>query len=168
MNSNRILAAALLCAAATTAPAAVLYKSVSSTGTVEFSDLAPEKGRNVERIRIADTAPATGAPVAAPTGPSRDETDAAVARASAQLDLAEHALAEARKSVSNDFDPMHMVVLTHMSRADQDRLAFYKKDVLLARAQLLEVLKDKRKLEVTAPVYTASNEWVPVSPGSRR
>ena len=52
--------------------------------------------------------------------------------------------------------------------ADGDRLAFYKKDVLLARAQLLEVLKDKRKAEVTAPVYTATNEWTPVSPAFRR
>jgi hypothetical protein len=157
--------------AALPSPAAVLYKSVSASGTVEFSDLAPEKGRNVERIRIADTGSNTGAPVTI-SGPSSEEklreTDAAVARANAQLDMAEHALAEARRSVAKESDPMRMVS-TRMSREDHDRLAFYKKDVLLARAQLLEALKDKRKAEVTAgPVYTASNVWVPVTPGSRQ
>jgi hypothetical protein len=60
------------------------------------------------------------------------------------------------------------MVSTRMSREDHDRLAFYKKDVLLARAQLLDVLKEKRKAEVAAPVYTASNVWVPVTPGSRQ
>jgi hypothetical protein len=163
------LCAAALAFAATTAPAAVLYKSVAANGTVEFSDLVPEKGRSVERIRIPDSSGAD-APATVATGPSREEqmreNDAAVARANAQLDTAEHALAEARRSVATDSDPLRMVS-TRMSRADQERLAFYKKDVLLARAQLLEVLKEKRKAEVTAPVYTASNVWVPVNPGSR-
>src|SRR5260221_9313254 len=135
MTSNRIPAAALVFATATSAPAAVLYKSVSTTGTVEFSDLAPESGRNVERIRIPDSSTSTGAPATLAAGPSREgelrESDAAVARANTQLDLAEHALAEARRNMSNDFDPLHMVVATRMSRADQDRLAFYKKDVLI-------------------------------------
>jgi len=171
MKSLAVCAAALAFAA-TTAPAAVLYKSVAANGTVEFSDLAPEKGRNVERIRIPD-ASSSEAPAALAAGPSRDaqlrETDDAVARASAQLDLAEHALAEARRHVANDFNPLHMVVQKPMSREDQDRLALYKKDVLLARAQLLEVLKDKRKAEAMAlSTVTASNEWVPISSGARR
>ena len=163
------LCVVLACAAATAAPAAVLYKSVGPDGTVEFSDLAPEKGRNVERIRIPDSS-SSGAPVSIAPGPSREEpfrkADAAVARANAQLDLAEHALAEARRTLANDSDPMRMVS-ARMSRADQDRLAFYRKDVLLARARLLEVLKEKRKAAVPQ-TFTASNEWAPVSPAARR
>ena len=168
MKSTTLCAALLACAAATATPAAVLYKSIGPTGTVEFSDLAPEKGRNVEQIRISDSA-SSGAPFIAP-GPAREEqlreADAAVQRANAQLDLAEHALAEARRTVANEPDPMRMVS-TRMSRADQDRLAYCKRDVLLARAQLLDVLKEKRK---AAPpqTYTASNEWVPFSPAARQ
>ncbi len=165
------LCAAALAFAATTAPAAVLYKSVAANGTVEFSDLAPEKGRNVERIRIRDSA-SSESPAPLASGPSREEqsrdTDAAVSRASVQLDLAEHALAEARRSVSNDFDALHMVVQRPMSRENQEHLSFYKKDVLLARAQLLEVLKDKRKVDAIAQTFTASNEWLPVSSSARR
>ena len=168
MRSITLCAAVLACAAATAAPAAVLYKSVDPNGTVEFSDLAPEKGRNVERIRIPDSS-SSGAPMSIASGPSREEqfreADAAVARANAQLDLAEHALAEARRTVANDSDPMRMVS-ARMSRADQDRLAFYKKDVLLARAQLLEV-KEKRKATVPQ-TFTASNQWVPVNPAGRQ
>ena len=84
-------------------------------------------GRNVERIRIPDSSTSTGAPATLAAGPSREgelrESDAAVARANTQLDLAEHALAEARRNMSNDFDPLHMVVATRMSRADQPRAA---------------------------------------------
>ena len=170
MTSIRICATIILCAAASTAPAAVLYKSVGANGTVEFSDLAPEKGRNVERIRIPDSS-SSGAPATLAAGPSRDEqmrdTDEAVARANAQLDMAEHALAEARRAVPNEFNALHMVVATRTNRADLERLEFYKKDVLLARAQLLEVLKEKRKAALP-PTLTASNEWVPVNPGSRQ
>ena len=169
MKSITLCAAVLACAAASAAPAAVLYKSVGPNGTVEFSDLAPEKGRNIELIRIPDSS-SSGAPVSIAAGPSREEqfreADAAVARANAQLDLAEHALAEARRTVASESDSMRMVS-TRMSRADQDRLAFYRKDVLLARAQLLEVLKDKRKAAVPQ-TFTASNEWVPVNPIGRQ
>ena len=166
------LCAALLACAATASPAAVLYKSVGPNGTVEFSDLLPEKGRRAEQIRIPDSSSpgSTGAPIVAASGPTNEErlreADAAVARASAQLDMAEHALAEARRSVDGDYDPMRMVS-SRPNRTDQDRLAFYKKDVLIARAQLLDLLKEKRK--ATPPqTMTASNEWVPVNPGGRQ
>ena len=171
MTSNRIFAAAILCAAVTSAPAAVLYKSVGTNGTVEFSDLPPEKGRNVERIRIPDSSsPNAGAPTTLAASPAREEqlqdADAAVGRANAQLDLAEHALAEARRSVSSGSDPLRMVS-ARISRADQERVEFYKKDVLLARQALLEVLKEKRKASMPQ-TYTASNDWVPVSQGARQ
>ena len=160
----------MLCAAATVAPAAVLYKSVGANGTLEFSDLPPEKDRNVERIRIPDSASTTAAPATLAPGPSREgqarEVDAAVERANAQLDLAEHALAEARRSLSANSEAVRLVSV-RISSADQERLAFYKKDVLLARQQLLEVLKEKRKAAVPQ-LFTAANEWVPINPGARQ
>lgn len=174
------IGAALLCAAfAAPAGAAVLYKSVGANGVMQFSDLPPEKGQAVERILIPDSAAsgatvqvssANGLPYADPS-----QTDAAVARASAQLDLAEHALAEARRTVNSDYDPMHMVS-ARMSRSDAARIEFYKKGVLVARQTLLEVLKEKRKAAVPQTM-TASNEWTPVvaarndnplSPAARR
>ena len=171
MTPTRLFAAAILCAAVTCAPAAVLYKSVGTNGTVEFSDLPPEKGRNVERIRIPDSISSnSGAPTTLAAAPAREEqlqdADAAVGRANAQLDLAEHALAEARRSVSSGADPLRMVS-ARIGRADQERLEFYKKDVLLARQALLEALKEKRKAPMSQ-TYTASNEWVPVSQGARQ
>ena len=169
MKSISTFAAIVLCAAATTAPAAVLYKSVGANGVMEFSDQPPEKGRNVERIRIPDSS-ASGAPTPVAAGPSREgelrEADAAVARANVQLDAAEHALAMARRAVTNESDPMRLAS-TRASRADQERLEFHKKDVLLARQQLLEVLREKRQAAVP-PTLTASNEWMPFNPGSRQ
>lgn len=160
------IGAALLCAAlATPAGAAVLYKSVGPNGVMQFSDLPPERGQAVERILIPDSA-ASVVTVKVPVSnamPYEDpsEADAAVARASAQLDLAEHALAQARRSVTADHDPMRMVS-TRMSLADMQRIEFYKKNVLVARQTLLEVLKDKRKAAVPQ-IMTAGNEWTPVS-----
>jgi hypothetical protein len=165
--------AALLCCAALTAPAsaAVLYKSVGPNGVLQFSDLPPEQGQVVERIRIPDAAaPGAAVTVAIDAGMPREdpaETDAAVARASAQLDLAEHSLAEARHTVIGDYDPLRLAS-TRMSRSDQARLDFYKTNVLAARQVLLEVLKTKRKSDVQQATLTARNEWTPVNPGDRR
>jgi hypothetical protein len=163
------LAALLALALAVPAPAAVLYKSVSPSGVLQFSDTPPEQGRIVERIQIPD--PAGGsATVDIAVGPSREEqmreADAAVARANIQLDLAEHALAEARRSVGVDSDPMRLAV-ARMGRADAERIEFYKKNVLAARQTLLEVLQQKRKAAVPQTL-TASNEWVALSPAGRR
>jgi hypothetical protein len=88
-----------------------------------------------------------------------------VARANAQLDLAEHALAEARRTV-NEGDPLRLVS-TRMSRPDSERIDFYKRNVVVARQTLFEVLKKKRKAEV-AQTMTASYDWQPVSPIARQ
>ncbi|MGZ5041277.1 MAG: DUF4124 domain-containing protein [Usitatibacter sp.] len=179
------IAAALLCAAfVAPAGAAILYKSVGPGGVLQFSDMPPEKAKGVERILIPDSA-TSGATVtvsASNTTPSNAmpyadpaETDAAVARASAQLDLAEHALAEARHAVVEGYDPLKLVS-ARMNRSDLARIEFYKKNVLAARQVLLEVLKDKRRAAVPQTM-TASNEWTPVvavrnenplSPAARR
>ncbi len=170
MSSLRFAAALLFAFAGGSADAAVLYRSVSPEGTIQFTDLPPEKtARRVERIVMPDSSsPASsGAPTTLAGGMAREDplqADLAVQRASMQVDMAEHALAEARRG-AGETDPMRMVS-TRMSRGDFDRVAFYKKDVLLARAQLLEVLKEKRK--AVPQMLTASNEWVAVIPAARR
>ena len=164
------LAVALVLAlAAAPASAAILYKSMGPGGVMQFSDLPPEKSQKVERILIPDSA-ASGATVsvAVSDGMPHDDpaqTDAEVARANAQLDLAEHALAEARRNV-NDAEPLRLVS-TRMTRADSERVEFYKRNVLVARQTLLEILKKKRNADV-AQTMTASYEWQPVSPIARR
>jgi Domain of unknown function (DUF4124) len=165
------IAALLCCAAFTPAGAALLYKSVGPNGVLQFSDLPPEKGEVAERIRIPDaTGSSATVTAAAEAGMPREdpaETDAAVARANARLDLAEHALAEARHTVVGDYDPLRLVAAP-VSRPDTARLDFYKRDVLVARQMLLEVLKTKRKSDVQQATLTASNEWTPLNPGAHR
>jgi hypothetical protein len=161
------IGAALACAAlAAPAGAAVLYKSVSPTGVLQFSDLPPADARVLERIQISDSA-ASGATVKVAVEPGMArvdpvQADAAVGKASAQLDLAEHALAEARRMVVTGNDPLRLTS-TRMNRSDMERLDSYKRDVLLARQTLLETLKENQK---AAPprTLTASNEWTPVAP----
>src|ERR1700693_4831186 len=83
------------------AAAAVLYKSIGPDGTLQFSDIPPSDARVVARIRMPDPPQAAGAPSLA-AGTAREErlprdTEPAVARANAQVDFAEHALAIARR-----------------------------------------------------------------------
>jgi Domain of unknown function (DUF4124) len=170
MSPLKIRAAAMLCAAlATPVSAAAVYKAIGADGDLQYSDVPPEKARNVERIRIADSTSSVDGPATPPSGAAREapmsEADAALSRANARLDLAEHALAETRHAVARDAGFMHMVS-TRMSRADQDRLAYYKRDVLLARQALLAVVKERRAAAVTQ-TFTASNEPVALSPTAR-
>jgi hypothetical protein len=170
MKATIFVIAAGLAAFASPTRAAILYKSVDANGVIQFSDQPPERGATAKllaQIRIKDTEPGAPGP-AVVSGPSGEEqlraADEALQRANAQVDLAEHALAEARRVVQTPPDPLRYVS-TRPSRADVERIEFYKKDLLLARQNLMEVLKEKRKADVRV-TYTASNvvstEWVPV------
>jgi hypothetical protein len=78
------------------------------------------------------------------------ESDEAVAHANAQIDLAEHALAQARQGLSSPHDGLHLVA-TRMTQVDKQRVAFYKKDVQIARRQLMDLLRERQ-----APVQLAA------------
>jgi hypothetical protein len=169
MNASRL--AALACAAAAfsaPAPAAVLYKSIGPNGVIQFSDQPPERGQAnvVAEIQMKDTqsGPLDGTMA---SGPSREEPlredDEAVQRANAQVDLAEHALAEVRRVALPASDPMRLQS-ARVSRADAERIDFYKKNVLLAHQNLLEVLQQKRKADARV-TYTASSDWAPIKIG---
>jgi hypothetical protein len=136
----------LLLAASLGARAAVLYKSVSPEGVVEFSDLPPDKNRIVDRIKLKDDAVAmTGAPqvVAGPGSEPLLDTEGAVARASGQLDLAEHALALARQPFSATGDPLRLNGL-RPARGDVERIEFFKRGVIVARQNLMDALRRSR------------------------
>ena len=166
MGALRLAPALLFAFAASYADAAVLYRSVSPEGTIQFTDLPPEKtARKVERIVMPDSSsPASsGAPATPAAGPTREDplqADLAVQRAGLQVDMAEHALAVARRSVSSEPDPLRFNAV-RMTRSDVERIEFFKKNALLARQMLLEVLQQKRRTEAP-PTYTASNVWIPV------
>jgi len=149
----RALGALLAASIAAPASAAVLYRSVSPEGTVQFSDIPPEKAQRVERLEYPDSG---GRPPSLASGASREEQlrdmDAAVARASAQVDLAEHALALARRPLWGD-DPLRFGG-ARRTRADIERVEFYQKGVRIARQTLTDVLREKRNADVQ--ILTAS------------
>jgi hypothetical protein len=171
---RRILAALALAALALPAGAAVLYKSVDAKGVVQFSDLPPPPGMDAKAIVVPETSAAVpgasreagayrdGGIVA--SGPTPEEQlrmgDEAVQRASAKVDLAEHALAIARRPLWEVADPMKLTE-PRMTRADRDRIAYYSKDLKVAKQELADVLRARRKAEAQvtmtaeagAPIY---------------
>jgi hypothetical protein len=152
-------AVVIVIAASLGAHAAVLYKSVSPGGVIEFSDIPPDKNRIVDRIPLKDDGLIASAPpqamAAATPEPLRDN-DGAIARASAQLDLAEHALAIARQPFAATVDPLRLNV-RRPARGDVERIEFFKRGVILARQNLMETLKRSRNAE-SQQTLTASAE----------
>ena len=159
----RLATFTLLCAACVPLGAAVLYRSVDPNGTIVFSDLPPENAvRDVKRLQIPGSS-SPPMPVLA-QGPTNEEKiremDAAVQGASAQVDLAEHALALARRSVWSEPEPGKLTAV-RMTRADVERIEFYKQGVKIARLALCELLQEKRRSTVReemtasagAPIY---------------
>lgn len=139
--SIRLAALALLASLTVPAMASVLYKSVGPNGVIQFSDIPPDKDHVVERVIILDSNSSSGAPDGA-LGPSSEEKmremDTGIQRANTLVDLAEHALAVARRPVWTE--PDLRIAPARMSLADIGRVEFYKKSVLAARQALMEVL----------------------------
>src|SRR5260221_2191440 len=142
MNALSRTAVLALIAFGGAAHAAVLYKSVSPTGGVEFSDTRPDDREGVERI----------AGLSAGAARRRDEAsyrglDEAVMRANDQLDLAEHALAVARHSPVAPPDLLRFgerrFTAEHIAR-----VAYCRKYVLNARPSLHEA--DERHHQAAA------------------
>ena len=161
----RLAALTALCVSCGPIGAAVLYKSVDPNGTIVFSDLPPDKTRDVQKLQVPDGSAgpprALPAPAQVPTSEEKlREMDAAVQRASAQVDMAEHALAAARRSVWSQPEPGKLTA-TRMTRADIDRIEFYQQGVKIARLALCELLQEKRRSAVReemtasagAPIY---------------
>jgi hypothetical protein len=167
----------IACAAmASSAGAAVLYKTVDEKGVVMFSDLPPAPGADAKRIAVAaesSAVPGTlrSADATAPEILTEERIradDEAVQRASLQVDMAEHALAVARRSL---WEPADLMKLEgpRMSRADNDRVGYYRKNLKVAQQQLSDLLRTKRRAEARTMTAEAGMPiYGPSSPIYRR
>jgi Domain of unknown function (DUF4124) len=146
LTPSRLLAIMLTSALALPVSAGGLYKAVGADGTILVSDTPPPSDA---RIVQAPTSGTTGV-ATAPGMPSYEliESDGPVARANIQVDLAEHSLALARQGLWSPHDGLHLAT-ARMTPGDKQRVAFYKKGVLAARQQLMDLLRK-------APVQIAS------------
>jgi hypothetical protein len=130
--------------------AAVLYKSVDANGTVTFSDTppSPDAARIVEQ-RAMDTygSASTAAPGAASAGLEQVygliDSDEALAKANARVDMAEHALALARNGTAPRTEGLRLAA-SRITLADEARIEFYKRDLKLARRELVELLRSRQ------------------------
>jgi hypothetical protein len=142
LTPSRLLAILFTSTLAFPASAGGLCRSVDADGAILFSDMPPPsdarivaQGRANETIGVA-TAP--GMPCY-----ELAESDGAVARANAQVDLAEHALALARQALWSPRDGLRLVA-ARMTQGDEERVAFYKKGVQVARQQLMDLLRERQ------------------------
>ena len=133
-----------------TIDASVLYKSVDSNGHITFSDTPIQGSVTVERISSSDAAKE------AESGPRpiylalADSLDEAVAQANTRVDLAEHALAVARRELVED--NVGLFNSGRLTRANVQQLEFYKRDVRDAHRDLLRVLKQRNAFAPPRPL----------------
>ena len=158
------------------ASAAVLYKSVDEKGVVTFSDLPPTPGADARRIMIPDESSSMpgvlhSADATAPEVLTEERirtSDEAVQKASLQVDMAEHALAVARRPL---WEPVDLMKLEEprMTRADHDRLSYYRKNLKVAQTQLSDLMRTKRRSEARTMTAEAGMPiYGPSSPIYRR
>lgn len=144
-TTRRIAIALAISLAALPVGAATLYKSIGPNGVVQFSDVPPDDPakildqRAIESLTSATAAPH---PTAVVNAAHSLDADAAVARANEQVDLAEHALALARRSMWSELEGLKMAP-RRASTTDVGRVEFYKRGVLVARQNLLEILRNR-------------------------
>jgi len=143
---DMVLLALLLVPAA---QASTLYKSVGPNGTIMFSDMPPgPDARIVEQREIrpsTGTWSASGPPNGFDLAEQLIDSDAALARANAQLDQAERALAEARRVTFTPREGLKMISTARPTLADEERIENCKRGVKIARQQLMELLRERRR-----------------------
>ena len=131
------------------ASANVIYKSVDRNGQITFSDVPPPGAIAVLRIPLSDSAKSAVAAPPVPTDQALAEhLDESVRRANAKVDLAERALALARRSVDSGWNPLALEN-PGKTRADVERIEFFKRDVLVARRGLLSALQSRNASRAT-------------------
>jgi hypothetical protein len=146
----RILVLGCLVTAAPATLASMLYKSISPTGVVQFSDTPPESGVILEERPVASsdgpsTQPVNGQPlVQLAELATVEDGDKALARANQKVDLAEHALALARRSMWSTLDGLRLGAAPP-SRADEERARYYMHNVIAARQNLLATLRKREQ-----------------------
>jgi hypothetical protein len=127
--------------AAATANASI-FKSVDREGKITFSDIPVDGAVKTQLIASSEGAnPAVGenAPVYLAL---LDGFDESVRQANARVDLAEHSLAMARRSMIAAEDT-HGLRHARPTEADARLIEFYKRDVATARKSLAKVLQQR-------------------------
>jgi transposase len=158
----RALASIVACLAPSLAGATVLYKSVDANGTIMFSDVPPDKSATIletRQIRPRADPAAQAAQAAAGLQVIEQSIDyeGALARANADVDQAEHALALARREFLSPREGLRLAT-TRMSQQDEARIEFLKRNVHSARRHLLALLKERAELarDKGAPIVVAT------------
>ena len=144
--ARTLFAATAIALFAPACDAAMLYKSIAANGVIQFSDTPPDNGVVVEQRVVRDPGSDAGADPGGealenPLQTLADGTgnDAALARANAQVDLAEHALALARRSTWSEREGLRLDAAGRSS-TDDERIRFYEGNVKAARASLIEAM----------------------------
>ena len=152
MPLRSALALAALAALALPAQAGVLYKSVSKDGAITFSDVPPPPGAKVLEQKVINSG-GVFASASADVSKALDvvgnlfDSDAAIAQANQAVDMAEHALALARREMWSAREGVHLKPIAKTA-ADDERVAFYQRNVLAARKYLIELLQERRIAEM--------------------
>jgi hypothetical protein len=143
------LAATLSCLACHGAGADVLYKWTGPTGVAAFSDTPLEKTGN--EARPAERGAARRGPLIGEDVLYEEKlrADGSIESANAQIDLAEHSLALARRPVWALPDAGSLAV-ARMTSADAERIEFYKKNFVTARQALLAAIQRRRLADAQA------------------
>jgi hypothetical protein len=148
---KRTLVLVLAAALALPAGANVLYKSVDETGTVTFSDTPPPaSSRLVEERSInspSSPGPGYSSEAFGATGGLEAafqmlDYDKALREANERVDMAEHALAQARSNHAPTPRP-GLNAVGGIPAADADRIEFHKRDLRMARIALADVLRSR-------------------------
>ncbi|HSJ95898.1 MAG TPA: DUF4124 domain-containing protein [Myxococcota bacterium] len=138
-------ACALAALAGIPAHGSVLYKSVDPSGTIVFSDRPPRgDARLIEARPLERDGAVPGTlPTAMEMAFELIDQDAALAHANAEVDLAEHALALARRDLWSVRDGLR---LDASSRTEEDalRVDYYRQQVHQARRALLQRLRERQ------------------------
>ena len=145
-NLRRMAAALALSLATVPVGAGMLYKSVGPNGVIQFSDTPPSDNSQLVERRPIETLTSVSAAASHASNTNvmnvfkSLEADESIARANAQVDLAEHALALARRSMWSELDGLRLS--THRATiSDMERVEFYKRGVVAARQNLTEILR---------------------------
>jgi hypothetical protein len=100
---------------------------------IQFSDTPPD-----DKSVLLERRP--GGPPKVTNVLQSPDADEAIARANAQVDLAEHALALARRSMWSELEGLRLTTL-RASATDVERVEYYKRGVVVARQNLMEALR---------------------------
>jgi len=154
-------AATVLVLLAAPASATVLYKSVDPNGTVTFSDVPPPSGSVLldSRAIAPQSQPQPqlpGSEAELPRSASAMEDafqmldyDVALREANERVNMAERALALARSEHARTLRPG--LVSAGMPLADAERIEFHKRDLRMARAALMDLLRSRQLVSGRTP-----------------